>query len=100
MSRLCGVCSCQFVWSGWVICSLTSRPGRRGSSVVVALLIDIAVLGDLPRREACERPRRHIIRDDRPCRNPGVVADLDRSTKSIVDAGPDVAPDRGATLRL
>src|SRR5579884_373124 len=79
-----------------------SSPGR-GISVAVELsmlLVDPSFLRRLPRGKTGQRTGRDIIRDDCSRRNPGVVADLDRCKERIVDAGPDVAPDPRALLRL
>src|SRR6266480_3905007 len=72
--------------------SATSSPGRRVSSVV-ALSTEIALFRDLLRRESSERFGRDIFCYVRPARNPCVVPDLDRGLETILNAGPDVAPD-------
>src|SRR5215831_1689561 len=79
-----------------------SRPGR-ASSVAVGLsmlLVDPAFLRRLPRGKPGQRTGRDIIRDDRARCNPSVVANLDRGIEDSVHAGPDVAADLGAALRL
>src|SRR5437763_4281563 len=86
-------------WFGFVCGSdtSTSSPGRRASiGVVVALVIDPVLFGDLPWREPCEGSGGDILCDDRARRNPSIVANLDRSNEGIVDAGPDVAADDDA----
>src|SRR5918912_3041342 len=88
-------------WLGFVCGSetSTSSPGRRASvCVVVALVIDPILFGDLAWREPCEGSGRDILCDDRSRRNPSIVANLDRCSEGIVDAGPDVAPDDGTSL--
>src|SRR5690242_5724126 len=92
MSRFDGPVSiqCSGLTSGLV--SATSSPGRRVSSVV-ALSTEIALFRDLLRRESSERFGRDIFCYVRPARNPCVIPDLDRGLESIVNAGPDVAPD-------
>src|SRR3954451_18430664 len=79
-----------------------SRPGR-ASSVAVGLsmlLVDPPFLRRLPWGKPGQRTGRDIIRDDGPCCNPNVVANLDRSIEDSVHAGPDVATDPGPALRL
>src|SRR5271169_6127539 len=100
MSRFDGPRSSQCPWTGCVTAA-PSRPGSASSAVRLSmLLVDPPFLRDLPWREPGERPRGHIMRDDRTGCNPGVVADLHRSIERIVDTGPDVAPDPGGRLRL
>src|SRR5215203_1970077 len=53
-----------------------------------------------PRSSDGERAGRDILGDDRSRRNPSTLANLDRSNECILDAGPDVARDRRAALRL
>src|SRR5215208_1557648 len=79
--------------------STPSRPGRRVSSVVVAVSTEIALFRDLSRREPGQRFGWDIFRDVRATCNPCVVSDLDRRFEAIVDAGPDVPPDLRPALR-
>src|SRR2546427_1665729 len=100
MSRFCGPRSIQCPGDGSVMDAFSS-PGRASSAVPVRLsmlLVDPPFLGFLWRRESGERARGDIISDDRTRRNPSVVANVDRSTERIVDAGPDVATDTGGAL--
>src|ERR1043166_2715310 len=79
-----------------------SSPGR-ASSVAVGVsmvLVDPAFLRRLPRGKAGQGTGRDIIRDDGPCCNPSVIANLDRSTEDSVHTAPDVATDSRAALRL
>src|SRR5206468_2190478 len=77
-----------------------SRPGSAISAVRLSmLLVDPVFFGFLALGESGERTGRDIIGDDRTGRNPSVVANADRSIEDIVDAGPDVPPDRGLRLR-
>src|SRR5918912_2609090 len=88
-------------WFGlvWGSGTSTSRPGRRASvGVVVALVIDPVLFGDLAWREPREGSGGDILCDDGPRRKPSIVANLDRRNEGIVDAGPDVAADHGAPL--
>src|SRR5918912_784577 len=88
-------------WLGFVCGSetSTSSPGRRASvGVVVALVIDPVLFGDLAWREPCEGSGGDILCDDSPRRNPSIVPNLDRSNEGIVDTGPDVAADDGTTF--
>src|SRR2546427_5519617 len=99
ISRFDGPRSIQCSGRSSAFVSATSSPGRRVSSVVVALSTEISLFRDLPRREPCQRFGRHIIGDVRTTRNPCVVPDLDRRLEPIVNPGPDVAADRGLALR-
>src|SRR2546423_13604946 len=97
ISRFCGPRSIQRVGSP---CgaggSTVSSPGSVAVSVIgwsFALVVDVAFFRHLARREARERARRHVVRDDRANRDPDVVADLEGCNEGILDAGPDVAPD-------
>src|SRR3954452_21286442 len=77
-----------------------SRPGSAISAVRLSMLfVDPAFFGFLALGEPRERTGGHIIGDDRSRRNPSVVANADRSIEDIVDAGPDVPPDRRLRLR-
>src|SRR5579884_58301 len=64
------------------------------------LVVDPAFLRRLPRGKTGQRTRRDIIRDDGPCRNPNVVANLDLGIEDSVHAGPDVAADLRSALGL
>src|SRR5918912_2340211 len=99
MSRFGFPRSSQWLGFIWGSDTSTSSPGRRASvGVVVALVIDPVLFGDLAWREPCEGSGRDILRDDRPRRNPSIVPNLDRSNEGIVDAGPDVAADHRAAF--
>src|SRR5881275_1892998 len=85
--------------------SLTTRASSPGRAISVAvglsmLLVDPTFLRRLPRRKPGQRTGRDIIRDDGTGCNPNVVANLDRSIEDSVHAGPDVAADPRAALRL
>src|SRR6266516_7729926 len=92
ISRFCGPRSIQWPAAGCGTGSLTSRPGRRVSSVV-ALSICVAFLVDLTGTCDGEGARRDILGDDRARRNPSIVANLDRSNERILNPGPDVPAD-------
>src|SRR5689334_12729982 len=104
INRFCGPRSSQCPGSGLTWSVTASSPGSRVSSLVVAMfswlstLVNPPFLGDLPRREAGERSRRDVVRDDRSRPKPSIVANRDRSNKRIVDTGPDVPADRGLPL--
>src|SRR3954468_20277935 len=101
ISRFHGPRSIQCPGWGCTAADWPSRPGRASSVVPVSMLfVDPAFLGDLTRREACQRAGRNIFGNDRPRRKPGVVANLDRRIEHIVDSGPDVAPDARRRFRL
>src|SRR3954453_10463735 len=92
MSRFDGPVSIQCSGFTSALDSATSSPGRR-VSLVVALSTEVALFRDLLRRESSERFGRDIFCYVRPARNPCIVSDLDRGLETIVNAGPDVAPD-------
>src|SRR5215210_4786039 len=108
ISRFCGPRSIQcsgFGATAGVTAGTVSSPGRLASSVVaivgsavstggVSLLVLLLRPGD------GERSGRDVFGDDGSRRNPSAIANLDRSNECILDAGPDVGPDRGATFRL
>src|SRR5919201_4638750 len=89
ISRFCGPRSiqCPIEGSGTISGgSVVSSPGSATVSVIgcfSVLVVDVPFLRHLARREACERPRRHVVRDHRPDRNPRVVADLDWCNEGI-----------------
>src|SRR5215210_3074862 len=68
--------------------------GRSGSSIRIAFLVLLARAGD------GKRAGRDVFRDDRSRGNPSTVANFERSNERILDPGPDVPADRGASLRL
>src|SRR3954471_7482525 len=95
--RFWGPRSIQRLGSPWGTgASTVSNPGSVAVSVIgwpSVLVVDVALLRHLARREARERTGRHVVRDDRPDRDPRIVADLDWRNEGIVDTGPDVAAD-------
>src|SRR5436189_278332 len=88
---------CSGLSSGFA--SATSSPGRRVSSVVVAVSTEVSLFRDLPGWKPCQRFGRDVICYVRPARDPCVVPDLDRGLEPIVNTGPDVTPDLRPTLR-
>src|SRR5215203_4287020 len=97
ISRFCGPRSMKWPGRGSATAGVTSRPGSGARSVSIttgeSFLVDLAGAGD------GECLRRDVFRDDGARRNPSIVANRDRSNEPIVDPGPDVAPDRRASLR-
>src|SRR5215210_1271349 len=98
ISRFCGPRSMKWPGCGAGAVGVTSRPGS-GASSVVSIATGESFLVDLAGASDGEGLRRDVLRDDRARRNPSIVANRDRSNEPIVDPGPDVAPDRGASLR-
>src|SRR4029077_4565128 len=98
VSRFCGPRSIQWPGSVCVTISGASNPGRTSSGVAltgcIPLLVLLAWTGD-PQCVCGD-----ILRYHRPGCNPCSVPDLDRRHEAIVDAGPDVAADLRAALRL
>src|SRR6476620_3819094 len=99
MSRLDGPRSIQCSGLTSALASATSRPVRRGCSVV-EISTEIALFRDLLRWEAGERLGRDIFCYVRTACNPSVVPDLHRCLEPIVNAGPDVPPDLRLPLGL
>src|SRR5438034_777020 len=102
MSRFCGPRSIHGMRcsSGTTGTSTVSSPGSVASAILLSLSPDVAFLVLLFRTRNRERLRRDVAGDDRSRPDPGVVSDLDRRNERIVDAGPDVAADLRAALRL
>src|SRR4051794_11257382 len=99
ISRLPAVRSMKWPPCGWVLTCTSSRPGSRMSSVVAIGSIDIPLLVHLPRAGNPQRARRHVLGDQRSGGDPSVVPHGHGRDEAIVDAGPDVAPDRRPPLR-
>src|SRR5688572_6703216 len=101
MSRLSGPRSiqCPGFASGRSAFTATSSPGSRTSSVV-ALSTGIPLLVLLPCASDGQSVGRDILGDHRSGRDPRIISDRDGGKEGIVDAGPDVAPDRRALLAL
>src|SRR6266566_4843419 len=104
ISRFCGPRSIQRLGSpSGTGGSTVSSPGSVAVSVIgwpSVLVVDVAFLRHLARREARERAWRNVVRYDGTDRDPRVVADLDWCNDRIVDAGPDVAADLRPPLGL
>src|SRR3954447_19131652 len=104
ISRFCGPRSIQRLGSpSGTGGSTVSSPGSVAVSVIgwpSVLVVDVAFLRHLARREARERAWRNVVRYDGTDRDPRVVADLDWCNERIVDAGPDVAADLRPPLGL
>src|SRR5919204_287515 len=101
ISRFCGPRSIQGVLSvSGKTGSTVSSPGIVASAILFPLLSDVPFFGDLALTRDREGFRGDIFRDDRSRPNPSIVANLDRRNERIVDAGPDVAADLRAALRL
>src|SRR5689334_15401736 len=98
ISRFCGPRSIQWPAWGCVTESGPSSPGRTSSVVAVPSCIPLLVLLARPRDP--ERIRRDVLGYHRSGSDPCSVPDLERRDERIVDAGPDVAADRRAALRL
>src|SRR5581483_6126917 len=100
ISRFRGPRSIQCPGLGSVRSPTSSSPGSRASSVVaLSMLVDPAFLRRLLRGEACQRPRRDVLGDDRASGDPCVVADCHRREERVVDRGLDVLSDPRPTLR-
>src|ERR1051325_6074744 len=98
ISRFCGPRSIQGVRSfTGSTGSTVSSPGNFASAILLLPLpAHVAFLRLLPRPRDREGLRRHVLGDHRARAGPGLVADLHGRDERIVDAGPDVAPDRRA----
>src|SRR5215208_606593 len=97
--RFCGHRSSQCPGVAAAAAGGLSSPGSASVVAVGALVIDVAVAGDLTGRKPDERTGWDIFRDDRSRRSPSIVSNLDRSNERIVDCGPDVASDLRPFLR-
>src|SRR4029077_15577161 len=102
ISRFCGPRSIQGVRS--LIGSTGSTVSSPGSVASLILLLPlsshVAFLVLLPRPPDRERLGRDVLGDHRARTDPRVVADLHGRDERIVDAGPDVAPDRRPAFGL
>src|SRR5439155_22988316 len=97
ISRFHGPRSIQWPGSGSVTGPVVSNPGSESS--VVPVLIGVSLFVDLLCASDRQGAGRDVLGDDRPRRDPSIVANLDRSNECILDAGPDVVSDLGRALR-
>src|SRR5579872_4625033 len=94
--RFCGPRSIQCPGAGCVTTSDASRPGRVSSALALPGCISLLVL--LSRPCYSKRVGGDILGYDRSGGDPRSVPHLQRCDEGIVNAGPDVAADRRATL--